>query len=50
MSSPVSVVVPASNSVGYVAEKLESLLAQDHANTEIIVVNDGSKEIGRAHV
>lgn len=44
MSSLVSVVVPAYNCAGYVAETLESVLAQDHANMEIIVVNDGSKD------
>lgn len=44
MSSLVSVIVPAYNCAGYVAETLQSVLAQDHAAKEVIVVNDGSKD------
>jgi glycosyltransferase involved in cell wall biosynthesis len=44
MSSLVSVIVPAYNCAGYVAETLQSVLAQDHAEKEVIVVNDGSKD------
>ena len=40
----VSVVMPAYNHAHYVAAALDSVLAQSHANLEIIVVNDGSKD------
>jgi hypothetical protein len=40
----VSVVMPAYNHAHYVAAALDSVLAQSHANLEIIVVDDGSKD------
>jgi glycosyltransferase involved in cell wall biosynthesis len=40
----VSVVVPVFNGVLYLAECLESLLAQDHPALEIVVVDDGSSD------
>ena len=40
----ISVVVPAYNNETWLPRCLESLLAQTHANMEILVVNDGSKD------
>ncbi|RUU82831.1 MAG: glycosyltransferase [Mesorhizobium sp.] len=40
----VSLVVPAYNAKDYIAETIESLLAQDYPNMDIIVVDDGSTD------
>lgn len=40
----VSVVIPAYNSAEYIAEALDSVMAQTFADYEIIVVNDGSPD------
>jgi glycosyltransferase involved in cell wall biosynthesis len=40
----VSVIMPAYNVAPYVAEALRSALAQTHADLEVIVVDDGSKD------
>jgi glycosyltransferase involved in cell wall biosynthesis len=40
----ISVVIPAFNAEAFLAEGIESVLAQDHACIEVIVVDDGSTD------
>ncbi len=42
----ISIVIPAYNASNYLAEAIESALAQTYPDVEIIVVNDGSKDGG----
>jgi glycosyltransferase involved in cell wall biosynthesis len=44
MSPKVSIVVPAYNADAYIAETIDSLLAQDYPDLEIVAVDDGSTD------
>ncbi len=44
MTPLVSIIVPVFNCATYIGEAVESALAQDHPNKEVIVVNDGSTD------
>ena len=46
----VSIVVPAYNHEDYVVECVESVLAQDYPNIELIVINDGSTDSTGARI
>ena len=42
----VSIVIPVYNGANYMKEAIDSALAQDYPNIEVIVVNDGSRDEG----
>lgn len=44
MKSKVSVVIPAYNAEGYLAETIRSVLAQSYRDYEVVVVDDGSSD------
>ena len=44
MSAKISVIIPVYNVEAYLAECLDSVLAQTYGNLEILAVNDGSKD------
>lgn len=43
----VSIIIPVFNGANFVRDAIESALAQDYGNIEIIVVNDGSNDAGQ---
>jgi hypothetical protein len=43
----VSIVIPVYNGSNYLKEAIDSALAQTYKNTEVIVINDGSKDEGK---
>lgn len=43
----VSIVIPVYNGSNYLKEAIDSALAQTYENTEVIVINDGSKDRGK---
>lgn len=44
MSGLVSIIMPVYNGEQYVAEAIDSVLAQDHENWELLIINDGSQD------
>lgn len=46
MGAKVSIVIPVYNGANYLAEAIESALAQTHTHLEVVVVNDGSTDDG----
>ena len=53
-NKPVSVIIPVYNGADFIAETLDSVMAQTYSNIEIIVIDDGSedgtKEVVRDYV
>ena len=46
----ISVVIPLYNKETSIAQSLNSVLSQSYDDFEVVLVDDGSTEIGRAHV
>lgn len=47
LAPKVSIVIPVYNGSDYLAEAIDSALAQTYTNTEVIVINDGSNDEGK---
>ena len=43
----VSIIIPVYNGANFMRDAIDSALAQDYANVEVIVVNDGSIDKGK---
>ena len=47
MAKKISIIIPVYNGSDYLAEAIESSLAQTYKNIEILVINDGSRDSGK---
>lgn len=47
LNPKVSIIIPVYNGANFLAEAIDSALAQTYSNIEVVVVNDGSKDNGK---